>query len=453
MSDSETSHPVLPDGYVREVGRLAYFWAWPMVNLRNRFEALWQVPEPGLMGGVMPVGPHNQIGMLRDYITPDQKYVACPNQDVVYGFGILHPAAEPAVVQVPDFGSRFWVYQLGDQRTDGFAQLGSMYGSAPGCYLVASADWDGDVPEGIEDVFRCPTSIGYAIPRVFMDDTSDDRAAIQPLVNQVMVYPLGEFTGELRTRDWSAAPSFPAQATTGSGEIQWVRPEAYFDTLPAVLDDVPPLPGEEALYTWVRPVLDIAADDERVMRLLRDAAAEAERDLVAPLFDFRHVGVPLANGWTSPTDNARFGTDYLTRTACAKSNIFVNQPEETTYFYLETDADGETLDGANAYTVTFAAGQLPPVRGFWSLTLYNEHHFFHPNELGRYSLGTKNKDLVLEDEGSLTIHVQTDVPDAGHRANWLPAPAGRFELYLRAYWPEDAVLEGAWVPPAATRNG
>jgi hypothetical protein len=83
MSLRESSRPALSDAYVREIGRLAYFWAWPMVNLRNRFEAFRQVPEPGLMGGVMPVGPHNQIGMLRDYITPDQKYVACPNQDVV----------------------------------------------------------------------------------------------------------------------------------------------------------------------------------------------------------------------------------------------------------------------------------------------------------------------------------------------------------------------------------
>jgi hypothetical protein len=73
-----------------------------MVNLHNRHVAFQQVPQPGLMGGVMPVGPLNQLGMLHDYITPDQKYVACPNQDVVDGFGILSLDREPAVVQVPD---------------------------------------------------------------------------------------------------------------------------------------------------------------------------------------------------------------------------------------------------------------------------------------------------------------------------------------------------------------
>jgi hypothetical protein len=367
------------------------------------------------------------------------------------GFGILHPAAEPAVVQVPDFGGRFWVYQLGDQRTDGFAQLGAMYGSKPGCYLVAAADWQGDVPSEIEAVFRCPTRIGYLIPRIFMDDTAADRAAVQPLVNQVMAYPLSEFTGEPKTRDWASAPSFPAQVRAGQQEIQWVNPETFFDTLPQVLDDVPPLDGENALYGWVRSVLDVASGDQQVRDTLRQAAGEADAELIKPLFDFTHVGVPVANGWTSPTDNAAFGTDYLTRTACAKSNIFVNRREETAYFYLEADADGNTLDGAYAYTVTFAAGELPPVRGFWSLTLYNEHHFFHPNALHRYSLGTKNKDLATADDGSLTILVQADPPRDEQRANWLPAPPGRFELYLRAYWPDEARLDG-WNPPPALRH-
>lgn len=91
------------------------------------------------------------------------------------------------------------------------------------------------------------------------------------------------------------------------------------------------------------------------------------------------------------------------------------------------------------------------MRGFWSLTLYNEHHFFHPNDLNRYSLGTKNKNLVHGDDGSLTIHISTRAPqDAALQANWLPAPAADFSLYLRAYWPEPAVLDGTWLPPAVT---
>lgn len=422
------------------------------MNIHNRLVAFEQVPEPGLMGGVMPVGPPNQIGMLHDYITPAEKYVACPNQDVVYGFGILTPTKEPAVVQVPDFGERFWVYQLGDHRTDGFADLGKMYGSEPACYLVVGPGWDGEAPTGIVDVFRCPTDVAYLIPRIFMDDTEEDRAAIQPLVNQVMAYPLSEFTGEPRTRDRSRAPSFPPAVETGEDEIRWVDPATFFDVLPQVLEDAPPLSGEEALYAWVGSVLEAASADDHVAALLKEAAIAAESELVQPLFRFDRVGVAVANNWTSPPATAAFGTDYLTRTACAKSNIFVNKPLETAYLYLERDADGRPLDGANAYEVTFPKGELPPGKGFWSLTLYNEHHFFHPNDLGRYSLGTKNKDLVFGDDGSLTLVASTEAPAEDERANWLPAPAGKFELYLRAYWPDERLLSGEWTPPVVTRR-
>jgi hypothetical protein len=438
----------MTEQYIRDIGRMAYLWAWPMVNLHNRHVAFEQVPEPGLMGGVMPCGPLNQIGVLHDYITPDQKFVACPNQDVVYGFGILSLDREPVIVQVPEFGDRFWVFQLGDQRTDGFGKLGKMYGSEPGFYLAVGPDWDGTPPDGIRAVFRSPMNIGYLIPRIFMDDTADDREAIEPLVNQVMAYPLSQFTGEMKTKDWKQAPSFPAAQRSGDAEIQWVDPDAFFDVLSQVLDEVPPLAGEESLYAWVGSILEAAERDPSVKDILKRVAQEADRELIAPIFQFRNVGVPAQHGWTTPKNGASFGTDYLTRTSVAKANIFVNMPRETSYFYQDLDSNGERLNGSRGYTVTFAEGELPPVKGFWSLTLYNGHHFFHPNELNRYSLGTKNKNLQFGQDGSLTLYVQAQPPEEGLRSNWLPSPEGNFSLYLRAYWPEDAVLEGRWSPPA-----
>lgn len=125
----------------------------------------------------------------------------------------------------------------------------------------------------------------------------------------------------------------------------------------------------------------------------------------------------------------------------AKANIFVNTATETTYFYQDLDKGGRRLHGASRYSVTFPAGGLPPARGFWSLTLYNEHHFFHPNDLQRYSLGTKNKNLRLDPDGSLTLYASAEPPDdPGLAGNWLPAPQAEFSLYLRAYWPDDAIV-------------
>jgi hypothetical protein len=441
--------------YVRAVGRLAYLWGWPLVNMHNRLSVMAKVPAPGLAGGVVPVAPPGSAAMLHDYVTPGEKVVACPNQDVVYGFGIIDAGRGPSVVQVPDFGDRFWVYQGVDQRTDSFVRLGAMYQTRPGFYLLAPVSWDGAVPDGIAGVFRFGTRIAVCIPRVYMDDTSDDRAAIQPLINQVMVYPLSEYTGAMRSTDWAAAPAFPAAgSTSGERETRWVDPARFFDQLPEVMAEVPARPGEEALYGWLDSLLQAAAGDERVAQQLRAAAVEADAGLVAELFQFRNIGLPLAGHWSTQCNGARFGTDYLSRTAMGKANIFVNPPEETTYFYTDLDEHGERLDGSRAYAVTFPPHRLPPVRGFWSLTLYNEHHFFHPNELNRYSLGTKSKDLHHAADGSLTLTASAIPPDDDElRSNWLPAPAGPFSLYLRAYWPEPQILDGSWIPPAVRRFG
>lgn len=442
----------MTDGYLRTLAATAYVWAWPMVNMHNRRVAFSQVPEPGVMGGVMPCGPLNEIGMLTDYVTPDERFVACPNQDVVYGFGILSLDVEPAVVQVPDVGDRFWVYQIADQRTDAFGRLGQQYDTQPGHHLVVGPGWDGEVPDAIVSVIHSPTNLACCIPRLFMDDTDDDRRAIQPLLSQISVYPLSKFDATMKTKDWHAVPTFPRQGS-GDGEIQWVDPQAFFTALPAVLDEVPPLPGEEALYSWIRSLLAAADADPAVKQALDEVAVTTERDVVHPLFHWSNVGLPVGNGWTSSDNGAEFGTDYYTRLAVARTNIFVNTPRETKYFYNQTDQDGADLDGDRAYTMTFRAGQLPPVRGFWSLTVYNQHHFFAPNDLDRYSLGTKNADLEYGDDGSLTLYVQSTAPDDAPQANWLPAPAGQpFSLYLRAYWPHDEALDGTWYPPLIVRT-
>src|SRR6476619_535102 len=154
----------------------------------------------------------------------------------------------------------------------------------------------------------------------------------------------------------------------------------------------------------------------------------------------------------STSNEAAFGVDYFTRTAVAKSNILVNAPNETKYFYQDLDSSGARLNNADRYTVTFPKDDIPPVHGFWSLSIYNEHHFFVANPINRFSVGTKNKDLKYNADGSLTIYVQSEEPnDAVQRANWLPAPQGDFSLYVRAYWPKPAVTDGTWTPPAVEK--
>jgi hypothetical protein len=438
-----TPHPE----YVKAIARSAYLWGWPMVNMLNRRARITQAPEPGLLGGILPVAPRGQIGMLHDYIEPSQRFIACPNQDVVYGLGFFDLDTEPVVVQVPDFGDRFWVYAAYDQRTDQFGELGQPYGTEPGFYLLAGPDWDGDVPDGINAVIRSPTSLANIVPRVFQNDTDEDRKAIQPVIDQIVVYPLSEFDGEMRTIDWSEAPAIPNLEQRGEAETRWVVPEKFFDQFPEVLDMVPPLPGEEALYAQFRWLMDVAASDPGLKQAIVEEGVATEKEVIEPFLRWQHNGKPAGNGWNRSVNNADWGVDYYDRAGTARSNMFDNRPNETQYFYTDNDSPGAPLDGSKTYAITFPAGQEPPVNGFWSLTLYNEHHFFHPNDLGRYSLGTKNQTLQRNQDGSLTLYAGATSPGDDQESNWLPAPEGPFSLYIRAYWGKEGILDGTWQPP------
>ena len=441
----------ITEEYAKLVARDVYFWAWPLVNMYNRRLAFSQVKDMFYQGPTVQA-PLNTLGMFTDYAPPDERIVACPNQDVVYGIGLAALDITPVVVQVPDFGDRFWVYQVVDCRTDCFVQLGKMYNTMPGFYLLVGPTWNGERPKGITKVFRSSTNTALAGPRIAQDDTPEDRKAIQAPLKQVLMYPLAEYDGRMKSIDWSTVARKPAQ-TEGAGETKWVIPEKFFDELPAVLADAPPLPGEEARYAQVIAVLEALKTNPALKQPMVEAAAEVEAKIVEPLFEFRNFGQQLPYNWSTISNEAAFGTDYFTRTAVAKSNILVNAPNETKYYYQDLDQAGARLNGANRYTVTFAKGATPPVNGFWSLTLYNEHHFFEPNEIKRYSVGTKNKDLQVGADGSLTVYVQSDAPaDKRQRANWLPSPKGAdFSLYIRAYWPGADVLDGSWTPPAVKR--
>ncbi len=433
--------------YVRMVGRVAYLWGWALVNNANRHASFSQAPEPGLLGGVLPVA-HNALAMLTGYVSADQRFVTCTNQDVAYGAGFFDNLdKEPIVFQVPDFGDRFWVYALYDARTDEVSQIGKQYGTKPGFYMLVGPNWKGEMPKGITAMLRSSTTVVFAAPRVFIDDTPADHTAVQPLISQVDFYPLSKFDGQMKTTDWSKLPHFPGPKSDGKGETKWVNPETFFDQLPAVMKSVPPLPGEEALYKWIGSVLDAAAKDPAIKKTLTDTAIAAESELISPFFQWKNNGRPAGNGWNSTVNNARWGTDYVNRTGTAKSNMYDNRPEETKYIYTDNDSQGQQLDGHNLYAVTFAKGQVPPVKGFWSVTLYNELHFFNPNPLGRYSLGTKSKSLKYNADGSLTLYPGSKSPGKDKESNWLPAPEGAFSLYIRAYWSDKAIIDGTWQPP------
>lgn len=437
--------------YVQMIGRMAYFWGYPIVNSYNRKAAFIKITAQhgniaGLNGGVLPVAPIGYNAMLTDYIKPEQTFIACPNQDVVYGAGYYDLDKGPIVFQVPEFEDRFWIYALYDERTNQFGSIGKPYGTKPGFYLLVGANWKGEIPPGITEVIRAPTHFAFSAPRVFKSDDPADTKAVNKVISQILFYPLSDFDGKMKIKDWSKLPSFPLPPAA-PGEVKWVVPEKYFEDIDYVIKNVPPLPGEEAIYRWIESVLNVAKNNAEMKKTLIESFVAADKELITPLIQWKYNGSPVGNGWNSMNDNAQWGTDYLNRTATSKSNIYENIPAETKYFYRDFDSNQEAFHGKNTYSITFTKAQIPPVKGFWSLTLYNKYHLFTPNALNRYSLGTKNKSLKYNSDGSLTLYFSEKSPGKDKESNWIPAPNDAFSLYIRAYWSEKSVLDGTWTPP------
>jgi hypothetical protein len=156
------------------------------------------------------------------------------------------------------------------------------------------------------------------------------------------------------------------------------------------------------------------------------------------------------NGWMGIANCGRYGTNYLSRAVVALNGLGCSLPEDTYYPTTMVDAQGERLTGANAYVIQFPAGQTPPVRAFWSITVYDESNFLVENAIDRSAISSWMP-LKKNANGSTTIYVQRESPGGDKESNWLPAPDGEFNLMLRMYWPASTVISGAWRPPPVTR--
>ena len=80
----------ITEACARLVARDAFMWAWPLVNVYNRRLTFKDLPEAGLMGGIVPVGPPNRLAMLTDYVQPEERLVACPIRTSCTALAFLH---------------------------------------------------------------------------------------------------------------------------------------------------------------------------------------------------------------------------------------------------------------------------------------------------------------------------------------------------------------------------
>ncbi len=422
----------------------AYAYTYPLVSVEvtRRQSTNVAAPDPAL--GAVPM---NQLGSL--HLVPDAKFTAVvrPNVDTLYTSMFFDVAKEPLVVNVPDMGGRYHVFSIMDMWTDvdasaGPRTLGNVHGYQ---FALVGPRWHGAVPPGVHE-YRLPTDAGWMLGRIQLNGR-DDVPNVVAIQNRLSVVPLSayrtRYTPPLNT---DLHPDWPSHQIVAD-YIRHLTPQQYWDLYYASLSHDQPRPGDQPLlaqlakFGWTPDHgLDLArlsATDRNVWKSAWSTAiSKIEVDLSA---------API-NGWRIERAHiGDYGSDYTTRAVVARNLLGANLPQDAIYPATRIDANGNQLRSDNTYILHFEANQIPPVHGFWSLTLYNQRGFFVDNPISRYAV--RGEQLAKNPDGSIDIYIQQKNPGPPKESNWLPTPtSGEFNLMLRTYWPDDAVVDGSWNP-------
>ena len=440
------------------IAKEAYLYGFPMVmNYKTMWNYAVDKDNPEYKG------PFNQNSCEARLFTPEDKAVVTPNADTPYCMFWMDLRAEPLVLSVPKMEEgRYYSFQLIDLYTHNFAYVGNLTtGNEAGRYLLAGPRWDGDKPEGITDVIRSETDVIFNVTRTQLFGP-DDLEKVQTIQGQYKLEPLSAFQGKDAPAA-SAKPDFPEWVEGSQFDERFLL---YLDFIMDLLEK--PGQGEDALWQdlarlGVGPgkTFRLEALPDETVQALKAGVKKGFAEIEA--FIASHASDPLASGkffgtreFLNESARENFGLDRpdILRSAGAQAGLYGNSAKEAIYPTYFTDADDAPLDASkHSYTLTFPKGTLPPVKAFWSLTMYDgKTQLFIENPLDRYLLSSEMMDqFKLEEDGSLVLHIGKDAPGEDLKANWLPAPDGPFYMTMRLYGPEKDALEGRWSPPKAKK--
>jgi hypothetical protein len=442
-----------PPDAIREIAKEGYVFGFPMVvgyKLMYAYAVDESSPEFK--------GRFNEFGCEARVYTPDDKAVVTPNSDTPYCMNWLDLSAEPLVLTVPEVPSdRYYSFQLIDLNSHNFAYIGTLTtGNKPGRFLLAGPGWDGTVPEGITDVLRSETNIVFSVGRTQVFGP-DDIPALKEIQEGYKLEPLSDYTNQPKP----PARQLPVLPKWVEGAQFDERFFAYLDVVLSLLE-----PAEED-----KPVRDrlarigVGAGDFDLEGLSPDVRAALKEGVDEGLksiegFLSRYSSDSLASAkifgtrdFLEASAQEHYGRDtpYLIRAAAAHIGLYGNSAAEALYPTYKTDSAGKPLDGSQkSYKMVFKKGEMPPVKAFWSITMYDgKTQLLVDNPIDRYLLNSTMEDAFVKDvDGSVTLHIQAVSPGDNLEPNWLPAPKGPFYVVMRLYGPTKEVLAGDWSPPS-----
>lgn len=440
---SSPAYGMTPDE-ARAIARDAYVYGFPLVDsYRVQYAYFVDATDPEFKG------VWNEVHNTARVYTPEDKAIQTPNSDTPYSFVGADLRTEPLVVTVPAVEpDRYYSIQFVDMYTFNFAYVGSRAtGNGAGRYLLAGPGWKGTKPPGVKSVIRSETEFAFLLYRTQLFGPKD-LPDVEKVQAGYAVQPLSEFLKKPAPKDAPVVDFVtPLDADEERTSLQ------FFPLLNFVLGFCPTHPSEATLMARFAR-LNVGAgktfDPDALDPPIRQAIVDGMKDAWASIAEVEaklHAGAITSGDLFGTRERMR--NDYALRMAGAVLGIYGNSKEEAIYPSYTTDAAGQPLDGAARYALRFTPGGLPPVRAFWSVTMYAmPSRLLVANPIDRYLVNSPMLPSLARDaDGGVTIWVQHDSPGADREANWLPAPKGPFMMAMRLYWPKPDALDGRWKAP------
>jgi hypothetical protein len=452
--DSKPAEAPAPSGLTTaeatSIATDAYIYGYPLVTVEMTRRVSTNVEKQVGMRG-----PMGQFMNAASYPNAAYRDITAPNADTLYSQAWLDLSKEPYVLSLPDEKDRYFLMPMLDGWTTVFQVPGKRTtGTKAQKYLISGPGWTGTVPDGVTQ-YQSPTNMVSILGRTYCTGTPQDYAAVHAIQDQYKLVPLSSYGKPYTPPAGKVDPSIDMK-TPVREQVNNMNVSAYFNLLATLMKDNPPTAEDAPIVARMAKIgivpgqpFDSSKLDPAVVTAIQAVPKDAFGKIMG---NFKDAGT-MVNGWLFTTKTGIYGTDYLTRATITAIGLGANRPQDAVYPTSDVGTDGKPYDGAaNKYVLHIDKGQMPPVNGFWSLTMYNDQYFFVDNPLNRYTLSSRNK-FVSNADGSVDMYLQSDSPGKAKEANWLPAPKGRFIPMLRLYWPKEtppSIIDGTWKIPAIT---
>jgi hypothetical protein len=435
-----------------EIGTEVYVYGYPLVTMEMTRRVATNTADPA--GLRAPMG---QFAHARTFPPVTYRDIPGANADTLYSSAWLDLAKEPYVLNVPDAQGRYFMVPMLSGWTDVFQAPGTRTtGTKAQTYAITGPSWRGDLPEGVTR-YQSPTNLVWIVGRVYTTGTAEDYEEVHSFQDKITLVPLSAYGKSYKPPKAEVDPEID-MGTSTKDQVANLDAAAYFKLLATLMKDNPPAGDDAPVVAQMAKIGLVPGEDWDISALAPTVAkgvAQAPKAALAKIMSYAPNAGRIVNGWRITLPSGVYGTNYLQRAFVNWQGPGWNLPEDAIYPLALVDGDGRALSGANRHVLHFAKGELPAVKGFWSLTMYDSEGFFVANPLDRVSLSQRS-DFQFNQDGSLDLYIQKDSPGKDREANWLPSPDGAFGLFMRLYWPNDqppSIIDGSWMPPAVRAVG